>query len=235
MFLFLKLYLAHLIADFILQFDELYRLKVKSRLGHLLHVLIHFATSLALVFPYRGERSVWVFLVFITVCHYLQDNIKYAVQKTRQKMFAAFVLDQLVHFLVIGSVLWLPVSRRIIGFPNHPALNFYYTDSFFTLILIFFILSTFGGSYLLHAFRKSYFANCRPDYAITSREMAEALIERSLIAFTFLFCVNPLWLAATVLTGILRLLSKNTRSLPDFGLSFTYAALMGLVFKFLIR
>jgi hypothetical protein len=41
MFLFLKLVLAHLIADFILQFEELYQLKIRSFLGHLAHVLIH--------------------------------------------------------------------------------------------------------------------------------------------------------------------------------------------------
>ncbi len=234
MFLFLKLYLAHLIADFILQCDELYRLKVRSKAGHLLHVLVHFLISALFVLPYLRNASVWGCLIFITVFHYLQDSVKYAVQKNHRLMFRAFVIDQIVHLLVILSVLLLPVSHRILGFPDHPLLNTFYTDNFYTLLLIFFILSTFAGSYLLHTFRMSYCENCRPDYAISSPEMIEGLIERSIISFTFLLSLHPVPLAAAGLTGFLRLLSKKTRRLADFGLSFTYAALLGLLFKFLI-
>jgi len=59
--LFLKLILAHLIADFILQFEELYQLKIRSFLGHLFHALIHGLVSLALLYPYLNVLQIWIF------------------------------------------------------------------------------------------------------------------------------------------------------------------------------
>ncbi len=231
MFLFLKLYLAHLIADFILQFDELYRLKVKSRWGHIAHVLIHFAVSALLVFPYLKLASVWCFLAFITLIHYLQDTIKYEIQRAPQKMFTAFVIDQIVHAVILSGVVLLPMSRVVLGFPENPTLNSLYTDPFWTLAAIAWTLSTFGGSYLLYTFRQSYSHNPRPRHGITTPEMTLSLIERTVITFVFLF-PSPTWLwFASPLIFIPRILTKKYADALDMVLSFLYAAAIGFLFK----
>ncbi|MFA6600347.1 MAG: DUF3307 domain-containing protein [Candidatus Omnitrophota bacterium] len=229
--LFLKLYLAHLIADFVLQFDELYRLKVRSRWGHILHVFIHFLISCALAAPYLGYRSVELFIVSVTLIHYIQDHIKYRAQKDRHKMFAAFVIDQILHLLVISTVFVLPESRLTLGIPEHAFLDALYRNPYWTKLSILFILATFGGSYLLHAFKRAYFENTRPDYGITRLEMSHDLVERSVVAFGILAAPNALWLSALPLVGVLRLPFLQTRNWTDFILSLTYAAFLGWIFK----
>ncbi|MDD5218830.1 MAG: DUF3307 domain-containing protein [Candidatus Omnitrophica bacterium] len=232
MYLFLRLYLAHLIADFILQFDELYKLKVKSRWGHVLHVAIHFLTSVLFAAPFLKYPSVWICLTGLTAAHYFQDELKYAVQKNPKRMFVAFVTDQIVHFAVIGTVMVLPVSRLALGISDHPVLSAYYSSNPVVLLMILFVLATFAGSYLLHAFRMSYFAQVsRPDHAITRFEMIHAMIERTLIAGLFLFSPGIGWLIASPLVGIPRLFSKKLRDKTDFLFSYIYAALLGFFFR----
>ena len=119
MFLFLKLILAHLIADFILQFEELYQLKVRSFLGQLFHVLIHGLVSLILLYPYLNNPSVWIFIAALVLIHLTQDLIKYSfTKKTPANTFAYFMTDQLCHVLVLSAVVLFPISREVRGFPD---------------------------------------------------------------------------------------------------------------------
>src|SRR5664279_3677669 len=98
MFLFLKLILAHLIADFILQFEELYQLKVRSFLGHLSHALIHGLVSLALLYPFLQEPQIWIFVVGMVLIHLAQDLIKYSfTKKMPANTFIYFMTDQICH------------------------------------------------------------------------------------------------------------------------------------------
>jgi hypothetical protein len=232
MFLFLKLILAHLIADFILQFEELYRLKVRSFLGQLLHVLIHGLVSLALLYPYLNEPVVWAFAAGIVVIHLAQDLLKYSfTKKTPANTFIYFMTDQLFHILVISVIFLLPVSREVRGFPDSPLLDTLYRTDYWTLGAIFFITLTFAGSYILNAFTKSYLKGHAPLYLISSPEIAHALLERSLIAWILLATTSPLALLAIPLAGILRLPFKPLRDWTAFFLSVSYAVGITLQFQ----
>jgi len=231
MFLFLRLYLAHLLGDFVLQFDELYRLKVSSRLGHVLHVLIHLGCSILLAWPYRREPVFWGFLVALIAIHFIQDCIKYDRMKNRSKAFLYFVVDQFFHFLFVSAVLLFPVSQLRLVFPDGSPLNAYYANDTWVLMAILFILVTFGGSYLFYNYRINYIDHTRPDHGITSPEMVHAIFERTLIAGIFLLAApGMLWLL-TPLAGMSRLPFKKLRSLFDFIFSFFYAAFLGLLFR----
>jgi hypothetical protein len=230
MFLFLKLYLAHVIGDFVLQFEELYRLKVRSFWGHLFHVLIHVAVSILIVMPYWNERSLWIFIGCLGSFHLLQDLIKYRLsEKYPAYIFPLFVIDQVFHAMAVASVLLLPVSRLVLDF-EHAPWNPYYRDSTWTLYAIAFILVTFGASYLLYNFRKNYVPGTRPDHLITPFEMSHALVERPLIAGLFLFGGPQVW-ALGLLTGLARLPFAKLRDPLDFAMSFGFSAGIGLLFK----
>lgn len=232
--LFLKLYLAHLIGDFILQFEELYRLKVRSLWGHFFHVLIHALISLALAFPFLHLPAVWIFIFSVSGVHYFQDILKYTLQKKYpQYGFVLFVADQITHALIVASVLLFPFAGQPPGAIHAGRWTALYLESSWTLLAIGFILVTFGGSYLLHSFRKNYVAGSRPDHFITSREMSYALIERPLVALPFLMPSVPfLWLCP-VLVQIPRIFLPKLRNAADFILSFTYAACLGIIFGLL--
>lgn len=223
--LFLRLCLAHLIGDFILQFEELYRLKVRSRLGHFLHAAVHAGTSLVLAFPYSLHFSLWLFVAAISTIHYFQDQIKYRLQKRSERLvFACFIIDQILHFFFISAIFFFPISRKAPG--GDP----------FTLSLIAFITAAFAGGYFLHALRKSYLSGgTRSDHFITSPEMIHGIIERGGVAFIFLFSMNPLLWIASISIGLLRLLSRKLRNGTDFLLNFSFSALVGLFFRHLLE
>ena len=231
MFLFLKLYLAHLIADFILQFEELYQLKVRSIIGHVLHVAIHALVSLALVHPYLQYPWMWLFIFLVTGIHFVQDRIKYRLQQNRKIMFLCFVVDQIIHALFLGTILFFPLSRQKLGFVNFPRWDAFYQNDGITAFLITFILATFVGSYLFHAFRRSYVPGTREDHAITAFEMSYGIFERTAILVIFISPTNIFLILASPLVGCLRLFSKTLADRLDFAMSFVYAALIGLCFR----
>lgn len=224
MFLFIKLVLAHYIADFILQFEELYRLKLKSKAGHIWHVVMHGLASLILAGPYLRFPSIWIFVLAITVIHYIQDRIKYSYQAQHPKTaFFCFTVDQIFHLGFIACVLLLPESHLELGF-GIPALDVLYKDNRITLILIAFIISVFKGAYFLHAFRKTFIPGSRPDHFITSREMAFAFWQRGLVTGTFL-------LASPKFFFLVLLADLRPQNRLDFILNFLFAAATGLLIR----
>lgn len=231
MFLFLKLILAHLIADFILQFEELYQLKVRSFLGHILHALIHGLISLAVLYPYLNEFRIWLFVAGLVGIHLAQDLIKYsATKKTPANTFIYFMVDQICHVLVISVIFLFPVSREVRGFPGFPLLDSLYRTDLWTVGAIFFILLTFAGSYILNAFAKSYLKERSPLYLISSPEMAHAILERSLVAWILLSGGLSWRLLFIPCAGILRLPFKRFRDRVGFFLSLAYAIFITLLF-----
>ncbi|HOW58154.1 MAG TPA: DUF3307 domain-containing protein [Candidatus Omnitrophota bacterium] len=232
MFLFLKLILAHLVADFVLQFEELYRLKVKSLLGHIAHVLIHGIVTLLCLFPYLNELTIWLFVAGLMATHLIQDFIKYTLTKKIPKnTFVYFMIDQCFHLLVLSAIFLLPVSSDVRGFPNHLILNTLYTQSIWTVNAIFFLLLTFASSYTLFAFYQSYRKDARPDHGITSLEIIYTSLERILIGGIALFTPNLLWLLITPLIGLVRLPIVKMRDQKDFMFSLTFSIILGLFFR----
>lgn len=102
--------LAHLLADFLFQPNCLIKLKDKNHNKHKIwnkgifwHSLIHLAMTLLLLFVY-GELRIETLLaaLCISVCHYFVDYIKSLVKKNEILMF---ILDQLVHYVIIYLIL----------------------------------------------------------------------------------------------------------------------------------
>ena len=235
MFLCLKLYLAHLIADFILQFEELYRLKLRALRGHIYHVLILAVLSLVLALPYLKDSFIWIFIGVISLIHLFQDVVKYSLQqKDPKKMVWYFTIDQVFHLIFLSSILVFPISKLMLDMPSLGQINFFYASNHWTLRTILFILSSFGGAYFLHALRRSFFPNTRENHFITSFELAHGILERTWVSFLWL-C--PAWIVIflTPAIGFVRLFSKKLRSRSDFLLSFLYAMLLGVAFRFFLQ
>lgn len=231
MHLLLKLVLAHLIGDFILQFEELFRLKVKSLWGHLLHALTHAIVSLLILWPYLDLPSVWVFVLAASVLHGLQDIMKYRSMSNKPFFFLIFVADQIGHFLILATVLLFPFSREFRVIPGHPTINALYVDDTWTLYAVLFMLTTFTGNFLFHAFSTSYLERPRKDYYITTFEIVHGIIERSLVTGLFLFSNSALALAFSPAIGAGRMFFRSIKDPTDFLLSYNYAALLGLLFR----
>ncbi len=100
MILFTKLFLAHLIADFVLQpkrwviHKEAH--KVASKYLYF-HVLLHFAITMLLLW----DLSYWKIALVILVSHYLIDLLKLYVNPLFKNKNIPFLIDQVLHVLVL--------------------------------------------------------------------------------------------------------------------------------------
>lgn len=100
--IFIKLILAHLLGDFVLQpnswvADKENR-KLKSKYLYL-HVLIHTALS----FIFLWNIQLWWMAVLVGVSHFIIDACKLSFQTVKNKK-SWFFIDQALHFLVIAGV-----------------------------------------------------------------------------------------------------------------------------------
>lgn len=111
MILFLKLFLAHLLGDFVLQSERWVREKTSKKHKSpklYLHALIHGMLSLVLV----GQISFWPYALLITLSHLLIDWSKTNFQSLRtQKTW--FFLDQLLHLGVLLAVVYWATDQSI--------------------------------------------------------------------------------------------------------------------------
>ncbi len=105
MIILVKLILAHLIGDFLLQPDSWVKEKEAARLGSLklyLHVLLHGALMGVLLWNLKLWGLVWA----VMMCHFIIDTLKLYLQKNSNKILW-FWGDQALHFISILGVYWI--------------------------------------------------------------------------------------------------------------------------------
>ncbi len=156
MLLFLKLYLSHLVADFLLQPDWVAKNK-RSVTSLLTHSSIHAATAMAIV-NFDLTRRVAVAIVLLSVAHSICD---YSKARFTRDEWAAFTIDQLVHLLLIGfAVIWLTSDNRrktivdLRATLNSPRLY---------LFLCSYIAVVFGGGYFVQKVTKYFMQKIDPN------------------------------------------------------------------------
>lgn len=107
----LSLILAHLIADFFLQSDEMVREKLKNLKKHMMH---HFVVLLPVTLLFWGVpfdfakplQFVVLPILFLLGTHFLIDLLKIKLldqtsDQQNMKMLFYFIMDQLLHFVMI--------------------------------------------------------------------------------------------------------------------------------------
>ena len=117
MILLLKLLLAHLAGDFIMQPGTWVRDKEakKHRSSKLyLHVLLHGLVAWALVWDIRF----WPWVIVIVVGHYVIDLAKILFQKNDSKVLW-FALDQFMHILII-VLIWYHWQQPVLNLEGFP-------------------------------------------------------------------------------------------------------------------
>jgi len=105
----IAMYLAHLVGDYILQWDSLARWKSRALSGVLAHGLIVTLVTIAFALPF--DASWWPWALAIGVTHTAVDigtlwvSKRVPLQGKGPYALARFLIDQLVHFAVITGVL----------------------------------------------------------------------------------------------------------------------------------
>lgn len=104
--LLLKLFIAHLVGDFLLQPAAWVKNKEEKKLlawQLYAHSILHGA----LVFLFLWNSHAWKYALLITVLHFIIDSLKLTLQNNRNKRLLFFI-DQWFHFITIYLIwLWL--------------------------------------------------------------------------------------------------------------------------------
>lgn len=154
--IFYRLVLAHLIADFPLQTDKVFTVKVRYRWGVLIHGFIVGLMSFILVFPYLQDIQVWTSLILLWLLHTFQDKEKiiYNLQIERNNLWT-FLTDQILHIGAIGLACF--------GFSNLTPIiykglvwDIYWSNKIVIIIALLFVV-TYGANVLISYIKNTIF------------------------------------------------------------------------------
>lgn len=170
----LAMLLAHLVGDYILQWDDLSRWKSERLSGVLVHGLI--ILGVTLLFSYPFDPDFWPWAVFIAVTHTLIDAVELPIRRRLNRQGSGkaalflFLADQAAHLTIIavaligsGYLVVPALGENLAAASNdNPLLTFLVAYAFLTMpawILIKFLVyplmngsapdfsRTFGGKY----------------------------------------------------------------------------------------
>ncbi len=235
MVMFLKLLLAHIIGDFLLQPRTWVEHKEQKKAASpylYLHVLIHGA----LILLFLWDWSLWYLALIIAGSHLLIDLVKIYFQKTHSRI-SWFVIDQMLHVAVlIGVYFWQTGNYfGIEGIPDNNG---------FWLILTAVVFLTSGVATIMNVMlqRWSKFVFDASDDSLSNAGKYIGVLER---LFVFVFILTDHWEAVGFLItakSVFRfgdLKESRDRKLTEYILigtllSFGFAIFTALLTKYLL-
>jgi len=154
LFLFLRLLLAHLVADFPLQFTKLFKLKSESFKGVVLHGCIFGIIAVLFSYPFITFSFIGMYLLFLWVFHIFIDWLKiHMIHKwKREDNLGLFILDQVLHLISIAVV--IPFTK--IQVRTAAGLGKLYMNDKFIVFCIFYIISMFMATILIYYMKKTF-------------------------------------------------------------------------------
>ena len=237
MLLFLKILLAHILGDFVLQPENWVKNKEEKKLKSsklYFHIGIH--AILLLLFLQFNLTKYWAGFLLIIGSHFMFDVLKLYFQKKKTKRIWFFI-DQILHISGIVFVLYLYD-------------NFYISlESFFTkkvlLLLIAILFITNISSVIIKVFITQWNPESKKenDDSLAKAGRYIGILER---IFVFVFVVTNHWeaigflLAAKSVFRFGDLTSSKDRKLTEYILigtllSFGLAILIGILYSHLVR
>ncbi len=165
--------LAHVIGDFPLQTDAIFRLKTRYTWGVLPHVAICTIMNIIVLVPYLSDKYAWIAIVFLGVVHIVLDRTKITVaEKIAKDNFLQFLIDQLLHVLsILLTAWWLSHAIDASGFEVSGPL----ANREFIIQLAALIFAAFGGVPVIF-YAKKYVATKNTD--ATASTIYPAFIKR---------------------------------------------------------
>ena len=105
MFLFYRLLLAHIIADFPIQTNQIFKVKTNAEWGILIHTLIVLIFSILFTFPFLEDPKVIIIIIIIFLSHTVIDKLKMEYSKktkNQSESIRILLLDQALHIAIIA-------------------------------------------------------------------------------------------------------------------------------------
>ena len=178
------LILAHLLGDFVLQPNKLVLWKIKSKIGILVHALVHFCINILVLLPFIIKGAFWLIpsALFISVIHFSIDQTKINYDLKHDKKVLPFLIDQLLHLLTILIAYFFLGKIEL----NIPKTQFYeiYTNIRIVIFLSLIILATTVVE--IYRFQKQRERNRNATLKLNSDKMLNRLIVLTLVYALFM-------------------------------------------------
>ena len=164
MFLFYRLLLAHIIADFPMQTNQIFKVKMNTKWGVLLHSSIVLIFSILFAFSYLEDPKVIIILLVIFLSHTVIDKLKMEYsKKTKNQSIRILLLDQALHIAIIAVLTFNFTESYLLSFPfNSVFLNYLidiYNNDIFIISSIGYIASVFFIPIILMHIREAGIPN----------------------------------------------------------------------------
>jgi len=164
MFLFYRLLLAHIIADFPMQTNQIFKVKMNTKWGVLLHSSIVLIFSILFAFSYLEDPKVIIILLVIFLSHTVIDKLKMEYsKKTKKQSIRILLLDQALHIAIIAVLTFNFTESYLLSFPfNSVFLNYLidiYNNDIFIISSIGYIASVFFIPIILMHIREAGIPN----------------------------------------------------------------------------
>lgn len=180
MFLFLRMVLAHFIADYPLQTNKIYGYKIRCFKGQLFHANIHLVVFALFLIPYWHHPAAWVYLICISLSHLLIDILKVQlIDKTQINPIFTYTLDQVLHILAAAIIFFFPFANEVPAMADSLLLSWYWNDAII-IYLIGLLVATYFTTYFIACW-EFYCSDSKEDFCLTSGHKFYGIVERGLI------------------------------------------------------
>ena len=242
MFFFLRLLLAHLLADFLFQTNGIFRIKVKYNWGVLLHGSITGITAVIFALPYLHHPIVVSFIIISWVFHIFQDKAKIIINlQVERNTLWTFLFDQFLHIGVYALIAFSTVSLSRATFPILPeVLDPIYSNDKIVIFACWTLVLTYCMFILQEYIKKTLCGDKKegvtfPGLALKYYGIGiRALIGISIWAGA---AVSPLWYALAVAgAGMGFFMVKTNRvKILDYQISTIVAVIIGFLMQITVK
>ncbi len=230
--IFWQLLLAHLIGDFLLQFNEIFRLKVKSTWGVLLHCVIVGTISILFLVPYVFAMRMWCGIIILICSHFMIDWIRVIFsKKANLDNLWMFLLDQCLHISIVWLVSLIIVPPPLLTLPE--SIRSIIENKQIILTLCGFIAAGHFGAIFIHYLKKMFVKGYMSQSLNTKRY---GIIERLLVMVLilspglFYLFIPPVLITRWAISRV----KEKEYSLFDSLFSMAFAVIFGLILKIFV-
>ncbi|MCD6413277.1 MAG: DUF3307 domain-containing protein [Elusimicrobia bacterium] len=223
----IRLFLAHFIADFPLQFDFIFRLKKKGFWGCFVHSLIHVIVVIFLFLGDLKQFSFWLYVAILLFLHSFQDWGKIKLWKRPEDdKILFFAADQILHYLYIFAALLFPFAKNYSYYGSIFPSDFLmiYNDSGVINTISAAILAGWGGVILLFYLDKSLYG-VEPE-TLNRFERSYGVIERIITVFFIMEGSYFIWFIPVLF--LIRLSGLKNQPLYRGIMSLVFASVVGI-------
>ncbi|MCX5777218.1 MAG: DUF3307 domain-containing protein [Candidatus Firestonebacteria bacterium] len=236
MFIFIRLLAAHFLADFMLQTDSVFKIKVKYKWGVLLHGAIVALITALFLLPYFSSPVVIGLYILGSLVHIFQDRAKiaYNLQIENNNLWT-FLLDQIGHIAVLAIISYGAVNLQRLPYPGPEFFEELYSDDRVMLFISWLVVITYSTA-IMQEYLKKIITGKNKEKIVWPAPLQKhvEMAQRALLA-VFIF-QGELWYAGAfgvALAGYL-LVKAGKYPVLNYQLGTVLAVIIGFLMKFTI-